>query len=149
VNTDSAPQRIDLSLDELRAIDEVPFTALVSAGVDAVMLSTAVYPALDDRPAALSRAWVRDELRGRLRFGGVTIADDLQTPAVRAYGTIPERAVLATRAGVDIPLFVGDYATGALAAAGTVDAVRRGELRRADIEPSVRRVLALRKRLER
>jgi beta-glucosidase-like glycosyl hydrolase len=35
------------------------------------------------RPAAFSERWVTDELRGRLKFDGVAITDDLQTPAAR------------------------------------------------------------------
>lgn len=147
VNTDAAPQRIDASLAQLRAIDEPPFASLIAAGVDAVMLASAVYPALDERPAALSPAWVRGELRGRLGFRGVTISDDLQTPALSAYGSIPRRAVLAARAGIDLPLFAGDYRSGALAAAGLLAAARRGELPRAELEAAALRVLALRRRL--
>jgi len=149
VNTDAAPQRIDLPLDELRRVDEPPFVSLIDAGVDAVMLATAVYPALDERPAALSPPWVQGELRGRLGFDGVTISDDLQTPAVSAYGSIARRAVLAARAGIDVPLFVGEYRSGALAAAGLLRAARRGQLPRAELEAAARRVLALRARLAR
>lgn len=149
VNTDDAPARIGLPLSTLRSVDMRPFAALVGAGIDAVMLSTAVYPAVDERPAALSANWIRRELRERLSFGGVTISDALGTPAVRAYGSNTRRALLAVRAGIDLPLFAGSYRAGAQVAAGLVAAARRGELRRAELEGQARRVLRLRAKLVR
>jgi beta-N-acetylhexosaminidase len=146
VNTDAAPVRIGASLGSLRAVDEPPFAALIAGGVDAVMASTAIYPALDARPAAFSRRWI-GQLRGRLHFGGVVVADDLGTPAVDAYGSLGRRAVLAVRAGVDLPLFAGSYAAGARAAEGLLAAARRGELGEAALRAGAKRVLGLRQRL--
>src|SRR5690606_10262761 len=145
-NTDDQAVRIDRPLSELRRIDLLPFRAI---SAPAVMLSTAVYPALDPRPAAFSRRWVRDELRGRLRFDGVTITDDLQTPAVTRHGSNAQLAFWAVSAGVDIPLFAGSYTAGAQAAAGLERAVREGALERAELEAGARRVLAWRRALAR
>jgi beta-N-acetylhexosaminidase len=149
VNTDAAPTRIDASLQTLRAVDGQPFGALVAGGVDAVMVSTAVYPALDERPAAFSARWVTAELRDRMGFGGVAITDDLGTPAVRAYGSDAQRAVLAVRAGIDLPLFSSSYGAGARAAEGVLAAARRGELSRSALRAQAGRVLALRAKLPR
>jgi beta-N-acetylhexosaminidase len=149
VNTDAAPARITSSLDTLRSVDEQPFAALISHGVRAVMMSTAVYPALDERPAALSRPWVRDELRRRLRFRGVVVSDDLGTPAVASFGSTGQRAALAVSAGVDIPLFVGSYRAGVEAFEGIVAATRAGSLRLGALRAKARRVLRMRARLAR
>jgi len=149
VNTDDAPARVTTSLADLRAVDERPFAGLVGAGVGAVMLSTAVYPALDELPAAFSPAWIGGELRGRLGFGGVTISDDLATPAVQSFGSIGRRAVLAARAGVDLPLFVRTYATATSAAAGLLEAVRSRSIGTSALRASARRILALRATLAR
>ncbi len=149
VNTDDAPARVAESAATLRAVDEKPFAALIAGGVDAVMLSTAVYPAVDDRPAAFSSRWVGDELRKRLHFGGVAITDDLGTPAVRSFGSIAQRAVLAVRAGVDLPLFSSSYRDGARAAQGLLAAARRGDLARGSLRAQAKRVLLLRGRLPR
>ena len=145
-NTDFSVQRIPTPLNTLRTVDARPFRALVAQGVDAVMLSTAVYPALDERPAAFSRRWVTGELRGRLRFGGVTITDDLQTPAVASFGSPGRKALLSVRAGVDLPLFAQDYRTGARAAEQLLAAARRGDVGRAELDAGARRVLRLRAR---
>ncbi|MEJ7797130.1 MAG: glycoside hydrolase family 3 N-terminal domain-containing protein [Solirubrobacteraceae bacterium] len=149
VNTDDAPARIDLSLARLRSVDARPFEALIARDVDAVMVSTAIYPALDERPAAFSSRWVTGELRGRLGFRGVAITDDLGTPAVRASGSVARRAVLAARAGIDLPLFSSSYRDSARAAEGLLAAARRGELRRGLLRDQARRVLALRAKLPR
>ncbi len=149
VNTDNAAQRIGTSLATLRRTDEAPFKQLIDDRVDAVMASTAVYPALDERPAAFSRRWLRDELRGRLGFRGVIITDDLGTPAVAAYGSSRRRAVLAVEAGVDLPLFSSSYTAGAQAAEGLLAAARDGRLDAAGLRAGARRVLALRAEIAR
>ena len=56
-NTDFAVQRIDLSKQELRAVDEAPYRDFIAAGGDLVMLSTAIYPALSPaRPPSRGRS---------------------------------------------------------------------------------------------
>lgn len=149
INTDNSAQRIDTPLDTLRTVDAAPFERLIDARVDAVMVSTAVYPALDERPAAFSRRWVEDELRERLGFRGVSITDDLGTPAVDAYGSNRRRAVLAVEAGIDLPLFSSSYRAGAQAAEGLLAAAADGRLDAARLREQARRVLALRARIPR
>jgi beta-N-acetylhexosaminidase len=146
INTDDGAARVDLPLATLRAVDLAPYRRL---NPGAVMLSTAVYPRVDPRPAAFSRRWVRDELRGRLGFGGVTVTDDLQAPAVTRFGTPAQLAFFAMRAGVDLPLFAQSYTAGAHAAAGLERAVRSGALPRTQLEEGARRVLAWRRTLGR
>lgn len=138
INTDDGAARIDLSLAELRALDLQPYAKIETR---AVMLSTAVYPRVDPRPAAFSPRWVGDELRRRLKFAGVTITDDLQAPAVAKYGLPDQLAFFAIKAGVDLPLFAKDYKTGARAATGLERAVRSGALTRARLDAGARRVL--------
>jgi beta-N-acetylhexosaminidase len=138
INTDDGAARVDLSLAELRAVDLQPYARLKSR---AVMLSTAIYPRVDPRPAAFSKRWVTGELRGRLHFAGVAMTDDLQTPAVARFGSSAQLAFFAIRAGVDLPLFAKDYATGARAAAGLERAVHSGALSRTQLNAGARRVL--------
>lgn len=147
VNTDDRPVRIGTSLSRLRRGDLPPFRALISDGVPLVMLSTAVYEAIGRAPAALSRRTVTGGLRRLLRFRGVIVTDDLQTPAVRAIGGPGTLAIHAARAGVDIPLFARTYRGGSRAAAALERALRRGALRRGEAERAAARVLALRRRL--
>ena len=141
INTDDGVARVDLPLATLRSVDGAPYRRLKP---EAVMLSTAIYPRVDPRPAAFSRRWVTTELRGRLKFGGVTVSDDLQAPAVARYGSPSQLAFFAMRAGVDLPLFAQSYEAGARAAEGLVQAVKSGALSRDELEAGARRVLAWR-----
>jgi beta-N-acetylhexosaminidase len=146
-NTDDASVRIGLSASELRRVDERPFRAAIAARVPLVMLSSAVYPALDERPAVLSRRIATGELRERLGFAGVSVSDDLQTPAFAAYGGASGAAVRALRAGVDLLLFAQTYDGAAAAAAAVQDAVEDGRLSRGALRASGERVRALRRSL--
>jgi beta-N-acetylhexosaminidase len=107
VNTDDGSASIRRSRSALEQ-DLAPFRAAVDAGVPLVMLSHAVYPALDaDHVASQSRAIATDLLRGRLRFGGVAITDSLEADAARATGPVDRAAEASLRAGVDLLLTTG------------------------------------------
>ncbi len=104
-NTDLRPVTLPVSLHALRTIDELPYTSAIAAGVRLVMVSWAVYPALDPhRPAGLSSIVVKQELRRRLAFHGVTITDALGAGALKAFGSTSTRAVLAAGSGMDLIL---------------------------------------------
>jgi beta-N-acetylhexosaminidase len=148
VNTDNAPSQVKVPLDQLREVDAAPFEAQIDAGVEAIMMSTAAYPALDPRPAAFADRWIKGELRERLGFEGVVITDDLQTPAVVRFGDAGQLAYYAMRAGVDLPLFAKDYATAARAADALERAARDGSLARDELDRGALRVLGLRQSLE-
>jgi beta-N-acetylhexosaminidase len=143
INTDNAVQRINLPPAKLRANDERPYASFVQAGGAMVMLSTAIYPALSGKPAALSRAVATGELRDRLGFQGVSITDSLGSVSARAVGGPARTATAAASAGTDLVLYtsLGDAARAQRALA---HALSNGSLDRAEFEASVNRVLALR-----
>ena len=143
VNTDYRAQLIRTSLGRLRAVDQRPFARLARTA-ELVMLSTAVYPARSSRPAALAHAWATVELRGRLRFRGVSVTDALDTPATARFGGAGRLGIESARAGADIALFAGGYGAGDRAARALASALRRGKLSRRVFERSVARVLRLR-----
>jgi beta-N-acetylhexosaminidase len=142
-NTDFEGQRIGLSKAEIRDLDEAPYRAFIAAGGRLVMLSTAIYPAFGDRPAAFNRRIAKGELRGRLGFGGVTITDSLGSAAVAEFGGQREAAVDGAAAGDDLLLF--DDLPSALAGhEALVKQLAKGGLKRPPFERAVQRVLALR-----
>lgn len=147
-NTDFAVERVDLSKRELRAIDEKPFAAFAAAGGKLVMLSTAVYPAFSEDPAAFTRAIATGELRDRLGFEGVTITDALETPAVEHFGGTAKVAVAGARAGDDLLLFarLGPAEAAWRALVGKLEA---RALDRREFERAAQRVLDLRAELRR
>jgi beta-N-acetylhexosaminidase len=132
------------SLAALRGTDEAPYKAAIAAGVKLVMVSWAVYPALDpNHPAGLSSVVVQQELRGRQGFTGVTVTDALEAGALT--GTPGQRAVAAAGAGMDLLLCSsGDVNQGVAASAALVDALNHGQLNRSAFDAAVSRVTALR-----
>jgi beta-N-acetylhexosaminidase len=142
-NTDFEAQDLTLSKAELRAVDEAPYRAYIAAGGKLVMLSTAVYPAFSDRPAAFTKRIATGELRGRLGFHGVTITDSLGSSAVAAFGGRREAAVDGAAAGDDLLLF--DDLPSALAGhTALVEQLHKGGLERTPFLAAVGRVLRLR-----
>ena len=104
-NTDAGPVTLNVTLHNLRTIDEFPYRAAITAGVKLVMVSWAKYRALAPHtPAGLSSAIVNGELRQRLGYTGVTITDALEAGALHWYGSTRNRAVRAVKAGMDLIL---------------------------------------------
>jgi beta-N-acetylhexosaminidase len=146
-NTDFGETAIDLSVGTLRTTDRRPFAAAVGAGVELVMLSSAVYPALSRLPAVLSRRVVERELRRGVGFAGVTVSDDLETPAFAPHGGAAGATVRAARAGVDLLLFARTYAGAERATRALAAEISAGRLDRARLEAGAQRIRALRGRL--
>jgi beta-N-acetylhexosaminidase len=96
-------------LEELFAADLIPFAALAKAGLEAVMPAHVVYPAVDDKPAGFSRAWIEDVLRGRLQFDGLVFSDDLGMAGACLAGDIVARADAAVDAGCDMVLTCNEF----------------------------------------
>jgi beta-N-acetylhexosaminidase len=143
-NTDNVRVAINTPRKRLRAVDERPYPALFRKGVRLVMLSTAIYTALDpDKPAAFSRRIARRELRGRLGFRGVSMTDALGTPATAPFGGPARVGVRAARAGVDLMLY-SSYAAAKEGARGIARAIGTGRIDRSRAEASVTRILGVR-----
>ena len=120
-----------------------PYRSLIPRGIDAIMLSTAAFPAYDPSrtPTALSRRIVQEVLRGTLRFGGVTITDALGTPTGHDETTA---GTIAARAGADILLYT-DAAPGELSALQSE--LHSGRLSLSEAQASYARILALKRRV--
>jgi beta-N-acetylhexosaminidase len=145
-NTDERPVTLHLSANTIRTVDELPYKAAIAAGVKLVMVSWAAYPALGSgRPAGLSAKIVQGELRQRLGFTGVTVTDALGAGALRAYGAIPNRGVLAATAGMDLLLCAGEQVSeGIQGLDGLTGGYRDGTLDKTAFQAAVARVIALR-----
>jgi beta-N-acetylhexosaminidase len=91
--------------EEMESVHLPPFARAIEAGVSAVMVSHAVYPAFEPAmPATLSRTIVRDLLRKRMNFDGLVISDDLEMGAIMKARGLPQGAADAFEAGVDLLL---------------------------------------------
>lgn len=148
-NTDEQPVTIDLTLHELRSVDQAPYSKAIAAGTEMIMTSWAIYPALDKKyPSGLSKAWVQDELRSRLGFKGVTITDAIEAGALKTFGDDSARAVLASKAGMDIILASArNVSQGEAIVDALVGEVKRGSLPRKPFSEATERILAIRKKI--
>jgi beta-N-acetylhexosaminidase len=91
------------SLDELRD-DLRPYRDLIRNGLPAVMVAHVSFPAVDAKPASLSKRWIEGQLRGELDFTGAVITDDVGMAGASAGGSVEERVALALDAGCDLVL---------------------------------------------
>jgi beta-N-acetylhexosaminidase len=142
-NEDDVAARVPLILSTLRRIDEAPFAAGIAAGAKLVMTSTAIYPALASRPAMLAPQ-VTAELRGHLGFTGVSVTDDVTVRGLAPYGNPSSLGLAAARAGNDLLLYGGGYASAAASAESLIRASQSGRLPVGPSRASVARILALR-----
>jgi beta-N-acetylhexosaminidase len=117
VNTDTDRGAVDRTAD---AADPylAPFTAGVTAGGAAVMISSAGYPNLDpDHPAVFSHAVITDLLRTRLGYDGLVMTDDVAIAAAVRHVPLWRRPVDFVAAGGDLVLTVrSEFAPPMLAA---------------------------------
>jgi beta-N-acetylhexosaminidase len=145
-DTDAGPVTLNVPAATLRAVDELPYPAAIGARVKLVMVSWAVYPALDPtRPAGLSARIVQGELRSRLGFAGVTITDALEAGALKPYGSYAHRALLAAQAGMDLMLCSAkSTAEGTQCLAGLESGYTSGTLPHPAFQAAAGRVMTLR-----
>ena len=120
------------------------FADAIGGGARVVMVSSAVYPLIDDSsPAVFSPAVVTDMLRGDLGFTGVVITDDVSAAAQVQEWDPGQRAVRAVRAGCDIVLASGDPSTAIDMVRALVDQARDDPAFADRIDQSAARVLDL------
>jgi len=141
-NTDATRVVIRTALTTLRRRDLPPFAAI---RWPLIMTSSAIYPALDDQPALLSRRVVTGELRERIGYEGVVVTDSLDAGALAGRRDVLRRAI---RAGNDLLLFT-TYRSSARAVERLARAFRGGSLSRAEGTAAAARILALRRTLPR
>ena len=133
--------------ERLDQVELVPFKAAIAAGVDAVMSSHIVLPALDPTPgipATLSRPILTGLLRNELKFNGLIFTDSMTMDAISKMFSHDKAAAMAVRAGVDFVLQSPDDDA---ALKGIKAAVAAGEVDESQINASVERILRAKARL--
>ncbi len=103
---------LELSLDELRQRELLPFQALIDEGIPMIMTAHILFPKIDpENTATLSKKILHDLLRKEMGFNGVVIADALGMAAISKKTSEKESVVKAVKAGLDIFLVAGDNVT--------------------------------------
>ena len=134
---------IEKPLKKLLAEDLLPYR-LLRASLKLIMISHAAYPQVthDRTPASLSKLWITDILRKRIRYRNLIVSDDLEMGGVLSAAPIGEAAVEHIRAGGDLCLICHreDYVLQAYDALSR--ATERDPQFSRRVADSVRRVLA-------
>jgi beta-N-acetylhexosaminidase len=140
--TEDGAANVGLSPQQLGARDLVPFKAAFDAGASGVMIGHGLY-STDEfvTPASQSSALVTGLLRNNLRFGGVAVSDDLESPAITSSYSVPDAAVAAIKAGVDMVWISGPSSDQSAAYLAVLNAARRHEIPAARIQTAVLRIL--------
>jgi len=93
------------SVQQIEERDLPPFRSAIAAGVGMIMVSHAIYYALDPvRPAVFSPLIVTELLRKRLGFSGLILTDDLVMGAITHVLPIEKAVDDALQAGCDLIL---------------------------------------------
>src|SRR5262249_47428498 len=145
------------------ATDLAPYRQAIESGQapDMVMTAHIQYPSLDDTqvvtrsgeriiaPATMSRKIQHDILRGEFGYRGVTISDSLYMQGISACFEPAAAVIKVFQADVDIALRPVEIYTAAEAAKlsqlidQVVAAVNSGKIDRAELDRSVRRIVAM------
>jgi beta-N-acetylhexosaminidase len=144
VNTDDGSATVSGPLTD----DLVPFRAAVEMDAPLVMLSHALYPALDrDRIASQSPRIVTGLLRERLGYEGVIVTDSIEARAVLDRSGVARAAERSLRAGADLILTTGS-ASWNLIHPWLLSRARASRAFRERVRLSAARVLALKDSLD-
>ncbi len=141
----SALLSVRRTVEEMRALEWVPFRQAIAEGAQMILVSHAWVRAVgDDMPASTSSQVIGGILRGELGYDGVVVTDALRMSAVTSAYKKGREAVAALRAGADILLLPADLDAAMQAVRQALDT---HELSMARIEDSVERILAVKIRM--
>lgn len=155
----------ELTVEELKACELVPFEAGIRAGTDMIMTAHIQFPNIEtgtyvskqdgktvNLPATLSHSIITGLLREELGYEGVVITDSMVMDAIAAHFDPTDAAVLAINAGVDILLCPVDlYQDAEIDTFPAMEAymqrllarVEAGDLKEEELNDSVTRILKL------
>ena len=155
----------ELTVEELKACELIPFQAGIEAGADMIMTAHIQYPNIETEtyiskldedivhlPATLSRTIITGLLREEMGYDGIVITDSMVMDAIATHFDPADAAVLAINAGVDILLcpvdlyqdeeidtFPAMYAY----MQALLERVASGEIKEEELNDSVARILKL------
>jgi beta-N-acetylhexosaminidase len=145
--------RVNASIDRINAVELPPFKAGIQGGSDGVMIAHVAFPALEPDPtkiATTSPRVVTGLLREQLGFKGVIVSDAMEMKGLTKLfpgdvGNAAGRAAVDTvKAGQDLLELPSDLEG---TYNGLLQAAKFGEISRAQIDASVRRLLLVKARV--
>lgn len=132
------------TLAELDAEELEPFKKVIRARLDLIMIAHIMFPKIDPAwPASLSEIFIKDILRGQLRYRQLVISDDLDMGALKNNWDKATIATRALQAGNNILLYCNEPDSPVIALDAVEKAVKDGALPKATIEENAKLVLDL------
>jgi len=93
--------QLPLAKKEFEQREFIPFKVAIKSGVDCIMTTHVVAPALDSKPVTFSKKVVTDILQKKLKFKGLVLSDDMEMKAIADNFDFREACVNTFLAGHD------------------------------------------------
>jgi len=138
---------IQKSIEDLNALELIPFKNAIADSADVVMIAHILLPKIDPNfPSSLSHEIITGILREQLQFDGVVMTDDMTMNAIIGNYEIGQATVEAVKAGNDMVLIAHEYTNVKRAIESILQAVNSGEITEERINTSVDRILSLKEK---
>jgi beta-N-acetylhexosaminidase len=138
--------KVDKSLEQLEALELIPFRRVIRSRVEGLMTAHVLNPQIDpEYPATLSEKTIEGILRQQMRYTRVVFADDMEMKAIADHYTFEEAAVLAVNAGCDILIYKGDNGIPLKAVEAVIKAVESKRIPMEKIEQANARIMELKR----
>ncbi len=138
--------RTDKTLEQLEALELIPFKRVIRSRVEAIMTAHIMNPNLDpDYPATMSKKTIDGLLRTEMRFNRLVISDDLEMKAISDHYGADEAAVLSIAAGCDLLIYRGDNGLPVNQIEAICKAIETKELPMEQLDKAIARIEAAKK----
>lgn len=133
-------------MERLNSLELIPFKKAFKSRLEMTMTAHIRFPKIDPEwPVTLSEIFLKRILREEMKYRGLIITDDLDMKALASHydrAMIPVRAL---QAGADLVLYCNEPESPPRAIEGILKAVSDGQLKKADLENTHKRILAMKK----
>ncbi len=138
--------RTEKTLEQLEALELIPFKRVIRSRVEAIMTAHIMNPNLDpDYPATMSKKTIDGLLRTEMRYNKLVISDDLEMKAIADHYGADEAAVLSIAAGCDLLIYRGDTGLPVNQIEAISKALESGEIPMDQLDKALARINAAKK----
>lgn len=121
---------IDKSVEELKALELLPFMAAIEQHIPAIMSSHILFPQIEAEqiPCTMSYKIITELLKEDLGFSGLVVSDCLEMDAIQKYYGTATGALSALNAGIDLLCISHTSASVEAAIKSVYEALESGEM---------------------
>lgn len=136
----------EADMKRLNEVELVPFRKALRSRVDMVMTAHILFKNVDPKwPVTLSEIFLKKMIREDLKYRGLIITDDLDMKAMAKHYDKSQIPIRAMQAGADLLLYCNEPESPPIAIEGLIEAVVQGQLNKADLEQTHRKILDVKK----